>query len=272
MAALPAPHRADAKRRSVHVQFPSAIEATYKRKLLARVSAAQTLLLRKLARLIAARRKAEAAAEKEAARGDAAAEPDLADWLKVVEEVRVAYTAAFPPPEGELGALAKQLDLFTTGHVTRTIQTVAAIDIGKQPGLTKLYQTWTSGNVDLIKSIDAVHFDQIRDVVYDAVKTGKTTDRLIADLQERYSVTRSRAELIARDQVGKLNGQITMQRQVSVGVSRYKWMSSHDERVRASHRALDGEVFAWNDPPPEGHPGYPVQCRCSAIPVWDDEG
>lgn len=252
----------------VHVQFPTALEATYKRKLIARVHAAHALLIRRLASLVKARRQAEADAKK-AERQDAA-EPTLADWLKVLEEVRVAYTAALPPPEDTINGLARQLDLFTSGQVSRTIQTVAAIDIGKSPGLTQLYKTWTAGNVDLIRSIDATYFDQIRDVIYEGVQGGASTSSLVAQLQERYSVTRSRATLIARDQVGKLNGEITMQRQTSVGVTRYRWTTSHDERVRPSHRALDGKVFEWANPPPEGHPGYPIQCRCAAIPIWDD--
>ncbi len=49
-----------------------------------------------------------------------------------------------------------------------------------------------------------------------------------------------------------------------------------DERVRPSHEALDGTRQRWDDPPAEGHPGEPINCRCIAEPVlgplFDDLG
>ena len=34
-----------------------------------------------------------------------------------------------------------------------------------------------------------------------------------------------------------------------------------------SVRALDGTTQRWDDPPSEGHPGEPINCRCVAEPV-----
>ena len=34
-----------------------------------------------------------------------------------------------------------------------------------------------------------------------------------------------------------------------------------DGKVRPSHAANDGRVFAWDDPPPTGHPGEDYGCR-----------
>ncbi len=78
-------------------------------------------------------------------------------------------------------------------------------------------------------------------------------------------------ELIARDQLGKLHGQINRRKQESLGIDEYEWETSHDERVRESRRERQGKVFSWSKLPPEGHPGYPIRCRCIALPVidWD---
>lgn len=80
---------------------------------------------------------------------------------------------------------------------------------------------------------------------------------------------RNRAALIGRDQVGKLNGRISEYEQRQLGIEEYIWVTAGDERVRASHRALNGHKFKWSDPPPEGNPGYPIQCRCIADPIID---
>ena len=80
-------------------------------------------------------------------------------------------------------------------------------------------------------------------------------------------MSESRAELIARDQTLKLNGAITKARQTSAGVNSYTWNTSHDDRVRESHAALDGQIISWDAPPEAGHPGEDFQCRCVPIPV-----
>jgi len=36
--------------------------------------------------------------------------------------------------------------------------------------------------------------------------------------------------------------------------------------VRPEHEANDGKIFVWNDPPPTGHPGDEIGCRCWAEP------
>ena len=46
----------------------------------------------------------------------------------------------------------------------------------------------------------------------------------------------------------------------------YIWRTRGDGKVRPSHAANDGKIFAWDDPPPTGHPGEDYGCRCTAEP------
>ncbi|MGC6471407.1 MAG: phage minor head protein [Parvibaculales bacterium] len=50
----------------------------------------------------------------------------------------------------------------------------------------------------------------------------------------------------------------------------YIWRTRRDSRVRPSHAENDGKVFAWNNPPPTGHPGEDYGCRCIAEPYYGD--
>jgi hypothetical protein len=45
----------------------------------------------------------------------------------------------------------------------------------------------------------------------------------------------------------------------------YIWRTRRDGRVRPSHAENDGKVFAWDNPPPTGHPGEDFNCRCEVI-------
>lgn len=50
----------------------------------------------------------------------------------------------------------------------------------------------------------------------------------------------------------------------------YIWRTQDDNKVRASHAANDGKIFAWDDPPATGHPGEDYGCRCWAEPYAPD--
>lgn len=57
----------------------------------------------------------------------------------------------------------------------------------------------------------------------------------------------------------------------SVDTAQYVWRTQQDDKVRGAHRANDGRVFSWSDPPPTGHPGKEFNCRCQAIPYIQGE-
>lgn len=112
--------------------------------------------------------------------------------------------------------------------------------------------------------------DGVEVAVSQAWQRGQPTVELAATIRERTQVTQARATTIARSGLARLNGQLAQERQLAAGVTHYRWSTSRDERVRSSHRALDGQVFEWAAPPPEGHPGHDWNCRCVAIPILDD--
>jgi SPP1 gp7 family putative phage head morphogenesis protein len=132
-------------------------------------------------------------------------------------------------------------------------------------------------NVDLINSIPTELVDQVESVVTPYVSAGVRVEDLAAKVQERFDVSESRAQLIARDQVGKFNGQLTQERHESLGVDSYTWSTSGDERVRADHKVNNGKKFSYDEPPvvnqrtgERGNPGEDIQCRCQALPNVSD--
>jgi len=124
-------------------------------------------------------------------------------------------------------------------------------------------------NVELITSIPDQYLNKVRQTVFDGVGKGERYETVAERIQQVADVTESRAKLIARDQVSKMNGAFNEARQTSIGIDKYVWSTSGDERVREEHAAQNGMVFSWSDPPPTGHPGEDIQCRCVALPYFD---
>jgi SPP1 gp7 family putative phage head morphogenesis protein len=130
-----------------------------------------------------------------------------------------------------------------------------------------------SANVDLITSIPEQYLESIREVVSKSFETGQRWESMVEEIQARGDVTETRAKIIARDQTSKMNASFNGVRQKGLGIDKYKWSTSHDERVRESHAELDGLTFRWDSPPnvdgENVHPGEAILCRCLAEPVFD---
>lgn len=152
--------------------------------------------------------------------------------------------------------------------------------LGKQTGLDftglmrdeDLQQTVDeaiAANVGLITSIPQQYFDRIEQAVMAGIQGGTLNATLADDLQKAFGVTKSRAKLIATDQLGKINSRLSQIRQQKLGITHYTWSTSHDERVRHEHKLRDGKLFAWDKPPSDGHPGQPIRCRCVAKPYTE---
>lgn len=148
----------------------------------------------------------------------------------------------------------------------------------------EILRKWVDEHVQKISTIPNQALDDMRDVIYEGYRNGKTIRDITKDIQESYNVSKSKAKMLARDQIASLNAAITKHQQTDAGVSRYVWSTSGDSRVRDCHKALDGKVFSWDDPPEmwydtkgrgrvytgrRCHPGEDYCCRCVAIPKFD---
>ncbi|MGY6772103.1 phage head morphogenesis protein [Gallibacterium sp. ZY190522] len=127
-------------------------------------------------------------------------------------------------------------------------------------------------NINLIKSIPIQLQEKLRYRMAEAVLGGESYKSLAADLEKLLDIPKRRATIIARDQIGKLNGRLTQLRQENIGVKSYIWRGSLDERERLSHIEREGKEFRWDNPPDDGHPGQPILCRCSAEAVLPEFG
>jgi hypothetical protein len=148
---------------------------------------------------------------------------------------------------------------------------------------------WATENYKLIKSLSGDYIDKVNRLTEKAIKNGWTAKSLTQEIMATgANITKARARLIARDQIGKLNSAITHAQHTDIGLDVYSWSTSLDERVRGnpggkypdavpSHYAMEGKLFRHSDPSvtsldsgktwiprpsdfDEGEPGEPIQC------------
>ena len=167
------------------------------------------------------------------------------------------------------------------------------------PGVSGVLKGWASTQVTLISNATTALEQSVNLRVRQGVQKGWTPAQvkslLLSDMPD---MTARRAQTVARDQVSKLNGDLTQLRMEDAGFETYTWETAQDERVRGlpggrypaahpSHWVMQGLVCRWDDPTvcldkasgewvprpgnaPLTHPGSDILCRCVALPNWDE--
>lgn len=223
-----------------------------------------------------------------------------------------------PPPVDEVRAQGerarrvtsqgarRQLSMFGLRHEVMAarlevpVDGVLGIDVAPTARDQALVEEWARENVDLITTQPeewlrgriapdgTVTRLGVEQIVARRIRRGVRFSTLAKELRERLEINQGHAELIARDQIGKLNARITEDTQRQAGVDAYRWRTADDERVRGRpgglypdstqrHWQMEGRVVRWDDPPrgtgPYGeaaHAGMSIQCRCYAEPILDE--
>ena len=169
-------------------------------------------------------------------------------------------------------SVVKQQQQSSDAQLVTLLKTQTGLDftgLMRDEDLQQTVDEAIAANVGLIKSIPEQYFDRIEQAVMTGIQGGTLSATLADDLQKAFGVTKSRAKLIATDQLGKINSRLSQIRQQKLGITHYTWSTSHDERVRPEHKLRDGKLFAWDNPPSDGHPGQPIRCRCVAKPYTE---
>lgn len=253
---------------------PLAIERAYARRLLAFVALARELLkplLDELPGLL------ESAA-RDLGRTDAGEHRRIQQLIEIARQ-RLAAALNTRQLEALARDFARQTSTYQRIQLDRQTRAALGIDVfANDRSLETIIEAYVVENVALIKDIPERVARDVELLTMRAVSTGTLWRDLAKDLEKRFHLGEDRSRLIARDQIGKLYGQINAQRQKDIGVERFIWRTVGDERVRDEHDHLEtvsdpglgGTPFSYDNLPDEGLPGEPINCRCWAEPVLDD--
>jgi SPP1 gp7 family putative phage head morphogenesis protein len=154
----------------------------------------------------------------------------------------------------------------------------------------------TNATVQVLLETQPILIANTQKVIAEGVQTGKRWETIAKELQgsiegDAYRTAVNRAKFVARNEVTTALGEINKTQQEAAGVDLYVWETADDERVRDTHRELDGKIFTWEGTATEDGvtyvpasdanfnggaptiPGEPWNCRCVGIayvPELDD--
>ncbi len=172
-------------------------------------------------------------------------------------------------------------------NVYKRAFSVDSATIIDQPNVKEFLDGAIVENVSLIRTI---HSDYWGDVIQAVLANFRGNPQIGGlTLQERIQkiggIADNRAKVIARDQTKKLSSSLTRIRHQNVGVKKYIWHNSQDERVvgnpgglypkgksiHLNHWSREGKIYFYSNPPADGNPGTPIECRCWEEPMLDTD-
>lgn len=263
--------RRDARPRLPIQVRPTRIEQEYAAallRILVRMRAAWAPLLEELPGILD-----EAAAERAGARADSAS----SRARRGINAAAAKAMKAIATPE--LDAVTRRFAARTAAHqkveLARQVKAAIGVDpVFRDKELGPLVDHFVHENVALVKRIPRRLHGDLEAMVTHAVSSGRLHKKLKEQITKRFGVAERHARVIARDQISKFHGRVNHHRQRAMGVKKFVWRTVGDERVRPLHDDFDGEEYPYDDPPVDENgeavlPSEPVNCRCSAEPLFD---
>ena len=175
--------------------------------------------------------------------------------LKMLEEVNRRDVSMWKAMANEMSAeVQREIMNAPTGEILRRLQ---------------------AEQVALIKSgIIEGAAQRVHDLTIKGLEDGTRAKEYAAEIMRSGDFAKNRAMLIARTETSRASTSFVQARAEHIGSTHYVWHTSHDGDVRSDHRALDGKVFSWDDPPiadkrsgAKSHPGQIYNCRCFPTPI-----
>lgn len=131
--------------------------------------------------------------------------------------------------------------------------------------------------VGLITSLPLEAAQRVHKLTQEGLANATRADSIKAEILKSGHVTESRANLIARTEVGRASSALTQARAQHIESEGYIWRTAGDSAVRERHKKLAGKFFTWDNPPVAGengehaHPGAIYNCRCYPEVVIPEE-
>ena len=173
--------------------------------------------------------------------------------------------------ENALMNVYNETDAYNRGQIETVYKSLGQVPIAGIDETTVKSQ-FLQQNRMLVESISTDIKTKLIYEVNNQVNNGYDEAEIIAVVNKAKEQAYKRADKIAHNEIGNLDGRMCKQRQLANGITHYQWRTVRDERVRPWHEEREGKIFAWDKPPFDGHPREAPFCRCEPSPCipWNN--
>ena len=110
-----------------------------------------------------------------------------------------------------------------------------------------MIQAWTSENARLVEKMLDDEKQALLGTIARGFLAGVALNELKKEIKKRFKQGLNKAKLIAVNEIGNLSGSLERLNALGTGFNLYVWSTALDERVRGTHRPLEGMICSWED-------------------------
>lgn len=222
----------------------------------------------------------------------------VSEILTVVRELQNKYSniLAFSAPVAN--SVVRSVNRYNKNKFNKKSESQLGINpelvIG-EGNINEMLALEASKQTALIKSIPDQFLKEVEVIITNGLSEGLRHEEIarqikgIKNISSTFGKLENRVKLIARNEVENMNGTLNKYRQQNAGVNIYQWQTAGDERVRPSHRAMNGKYCKWDNATVyadtledakankwkkrssiggvEKHPAMDYNCRCVGLGV-----
>lgn len=166
-----------------------------------------------------------------------------------------------------------ETDIYNRGQIEAVYKSLGQVPIVYSgDAKNTLRSQFMQQNRMLIESISADIKTKLIYEINNQVNNGYDENEIITVINKAKEQAYKRADKIAHNEIGNVDGRMCKQRQMANGITNYQWRTVRDERVRTWHEEREGKIFAWDKQPFDGHPREAPFCRCEPAPCipWNN--
>ena len=165
------------------------------------------------------------------------------------------------------------------GHFQKSVKGLVIAPKLTKSQADRLSKEWADNMQLFITDFAESEIKELRQNLATTIFAGNRYGSAVQTIQDSYGVSARKAKFLARQETSLLMTKFKQTRYSDAGVNKYRWgcvSGTKAHPVRPWHKALEGKVFRWDNPPTTTKPGEPVRknnpgqdynCRCFARPI-----
>lgn len=196
---------------------------------------------------------------------------DYREEMKNAIAAAIAGGIAYEVMRRKLESIYNEIDNYNRSQLEAVYASIGQVPVVRAD-TSLLRKQYMQRNEMLLNDIKDKVIQGVSYEIDNQVTSGYDETKLAKAISQVEGVQCRRADKIAHNEVGNLDGRLCQERQLANGVTKYQWRTVLDERVRPWHADREGKIYSWNNPPWDGHPRQAPFCRCEACPCipWDN--
>lgn len=206
----------------------------------------------------------------------AAAAAALALLRQAMNELRAEWMVAITEIIEPMARLFDRVNSRQRSWWFRAVSRVTGVPVEallqsiREPWLAGEQQSRLDANTSILEGVATTALLAIERALRSGIRSSSNRQTVLREVGQVFERIDRQMIFTARNQVEEHAAALNEQRQRQAGTDRYVWLRTVSRNPRLEHLRRVGQIFRWDRPPPDGHPGHASNCKCGAAPYWPE--